>query len=208
MRVSEAVKRWADVLGKEIEIEGIAEISNSFSVIYEEEERIKREVGDSITPGILVHGDQLQTIVESLPKPISGLAGSEISYVVKVRVSGIVANTGYTFAPLKLGHIYEIEFNDEDAGLQRLTINTHLFDISFRITRSLRAAEIRNFKSYFTSFANLVELKKYLECGENLVLIKRVAETDIHRHVELLKQVDAYYELSKSPIEYGLWGMP
>lgn len=208
MRVSEAVKRWADVLGKEIEIEGIAEISNSFSVIYEEEERINRKVGDSLTPGILVHGNQLKTIVESLPKPIGSCAGSEISYVLKVRVSGIVANTGYSFAPLKLGHIYEIEFNDEYAGLQKLIINTHLVDISFKITRSLRAAEIRKFKSYFPSFVNLVELKKYLECGENIVLIKRVTEDDIHLHVRLLKQVDAYYEISESPIEYGFWGMP
>ena len=208
MRVSEAVKRWADVLGKEIEIEGIAEISNSFSVIYEEEERINRKVGDSLTPGILVYGNQLKTIAESLPKPISALGGSEISYLVKVQVSGIVTNTGYSFAPLKLGHIYEIEFNDEYTGLQKLTLNTHLVNISFKPTRTLRAAEIRKFKSYFPSFVNLVELKKYLECGENLFLIKRVTEDDIHRHVELLKQVDAYYELSESPIEYGFLGMP
>ena len=76
MRVSEAVKNWNTVLGKEIEVEGVAEISHSMSVIYED--RGKREIGDPIAPGILVHGDHLQTLVESLPNPLAAYAGSEI----------------------------------------------------------------------------------------------------------------------------------
>ena len=77
--------------------------------------------GDPITPGVLVHGNYLKTLVESLPNPLTAYVGSEILYVVKVKVVGIVANTGYTFAPLKFGHIYEVEFDDDYTGLQRLT---------------------------------------------------------------------------------------
>ena len=119
MRVSEAINEYNTVFGKEIEIEGIAEISFAMSVIYDS--RGKRGTGDPITPGVLVHGNYLKTLVESLPNPLTTYVGSEILYIVKVKVVGIVANTGYTFAPLKFGHIYEVEFDDDYTGLQRLT---------------------------------------------------------------------------------------
>ncbi|MFT5419357.1 MAG: hypothetical protein ACI9D5_000092, partial [Candidatus Endobugula sp.] len=104
MQVSEAIKKWSSVLGTEIEVEGVAEISHAMSVIYQE--RNKRELGDPIAPGILVHGNCLQALVESLPNSLAAYAGSEILYIVKVRILGIVSNTGHTFVPLKFGHIY------------------------------------------------------------------------------------------------------
>jgi hypothetical protein len=84
-------------------------------------------------------------LVESLPKPLAAYVGSEILYVVKVRVLGIVANTGHTFAPLKFGHIYEIEFDDEYAGIQKITVNVRLKEVAFKISRSLKARECNPF---------------------------------------------------------------
>lgn len=206
MRVSELVKKWGTVLGNEVEVEGVAEISQGMSVIYDN--RDKREVGDPILPGILVHGDQLEKLVRSLPNPLAIYAGSEILYVVKVRILGIVANTGHTFAPLKFGHIYEIEFNDEYAGIQRLTVNPRLMDIVFKVGRSLKAWEVKKFEYYFSSFENMLALKKYLESGDAIVLKSRVAEPEISKHMGFLEKIGVEFELSESPIENGFWGMP
>ncbi len=206
MRVSEVVKKWGEVLGKEVEVEGVAEISHSMSVIYED--RGKREIGDPIAPGILVHGDHLQNLVESLSKPLAVYAGSEILYVVKVRVRGIIANTGHTFAPLKFGHIYEIEFEDKHAGIQKISVNSRLKDMSFKIDRRLKAAEVKEFEGYFPSFGNMIELKKYLESGDSIVLVNRALEAELSEHMDFLKKIDVEYELNESPIENGFWGMP
>ena len=206
MRVSEAVKNWNTVLGKEIEVEGVAEISHSMSVIYED--RDKREIGDPITPGILVHGDHLQTLVELLPNPLAAYAGSEILYVVKVRILGIVANTGHTFAPLKFGHIYEIEFDDQYAGIQKVDLNVRLKDVAFKVSRSLKAKEVKGFEKYFPDFGNMIELKKYLESGDTIMLVNRVLETELSEYINFLRKIDVEYELKESSIENGFWGMP
>jgi len=206
MRVSEAVKNWNEVLGKEIEVEGVAEISNSLSVIYED--KGKRDISDPMIPGILVHGDHLQVLVESLPKPLAPYAGSEILYVVKVRIVGIVANTGYTFAPLKFGHIYEIEFNDNHTGIQKVIVNSRLKDITFRINRKLKATEVKEFEKYFHSFENMIELKKYLESGDTIVLVNRVIESELPEHLNFLKKFKVEHELNESPTDNGFWGMP
>lgn len=206
MRVSEAVKNWSTVLGQEVEIEGVAEISHTMSVIYQD--RDKREIGDLITPGVLIHGDQLETLVESLPNRLAAYAGSEILYVVKVRVLGIVANTGYSFAPLKFGHIYEIEFDDEYAGLQRLTVNARLKDIVFKINRSLEAQEVKKLTKYFPDVKKMIELKRHLESGAPIALVSRVLESEISEHINLLQSLNVEYEVNNSPIENGFWGMP
>lgn len=206
MRVAEAVDNWEMVIGTEIEIEGIAEISNSMSVIYES--RDKKGIGDLIKPSILVHGYQLEALVQRLPMPLAGYVGSEIRYVVKVRVLGIVANTGYSFAPLKFGHIYDIEFDDEHMGKQSLTVNLRLKNVVIKVNRALKAAEVKEFKKYFPEFDNMVELKKYLESGNSLVLLSRVLETDISKHLSFLKRLNIEFELNESAIENGLWGMP
>lgn len=206
MRVAEAVDNWEMVIGTEIEIEGIAEISNSMSVIYES--RDKKGIGDLIKPSIFVHGDQLEALVQRLPMPLAGYVGSEIRYVVKVRVLGIVANTGYSFAPLKFGHIYDIEFDDEHMGKQSLTVNLRLKNVVIKVNRALKAAEVKEFKKYFPEFDNMVELKKYLESGNSLVLLSRVLETDISKHLSFLKRLNIEFELNESAIENGLWGMP
>lgn len=208
MRVSDAVKKWADVLGTEIQIEGIAEISGYFSVIYDEEYRKKRNTGDLLPPGILIHGDYMRLAADSLPTPIDCYCGSEIHYVVKVRVIGIITNSGHSFAPLKFGHIYEIEFEDENAGLQKLTLNSRLVDISFRVNRTLLASEVKHFQNYFPESGNLVDLKKFLESGENIFLAKRVSENEVAHHLQYLKQIDVEYELRDSPIENGFLGLP
>ncbi|MDO5769727.1 MAG: hypothetical protein Q4P13_09500, partial [Psychrobacter sp.] len=206
MRVSEAIKKWGEVIGTEIEVTGIAEISDSLSVIYDSRDNVDRSA--PIIPGILVHGNQLANLVQSLPNHLAGYAGSEVLYVVKVRILGIVANTGYTFAPLKLGHIYEIEFDDACMGIQSLTVNDRLKDIVFKVDRSLKAKEVKEFENYFTDFGNRVELKRYLESGCPLVLIKRVLESELSEHEQFLKNLNFEYELQNSPIENGFFGMP
>lgn len=206
MRVSEAVKRWGKVLGTEIEIEGIAEISNSMSVIYEYKD--KREVGDPITLGILIHGNHLLNLVESLPKPPAAHAGSEILYVVKVRILGIVANTGHTFAPLKFGHIYEIEFNDNNTGIQKITVNMRLKDVTFKLNRKLKVSEVKEFEKYFPSFENLIKLKKHLESGDTMTLVNRVLENELTEYLRFLNRLNIKYEINNSPIENGFFGMP
>ena len=206
MRVIEAVKSWETVLGQEVIIEGVAEISNSMSVIYESID--KKSIGDPITPGILVHGKQLAALVKKLPKTIPCLAGSEISYVVNVRLSGIIANTGYTFAPLKFGYIYDIEFDDKYTGVQKLSVNPRLKDIIFRVDRGLQAKEVKAFRHYFSGFKNMVELKKFLESGTDIVLINRVLETELSEHIAFLEKMNIRYVLNESPIKYGYCGMP
>lgn len=206
MRVSEAVKNWSTVLGQEVEIEGVAEISHTMSVIYQD--RDKKEIGAPITPGVLIHGDQLKILVESLPNLPAAYVGSEVLYVVKVRVLGIVANTGYSFAPLKFGHIYEIEFDDEYAGLQRLAVNARLKDIVFKINRSLEAQEVKKLTKYFPDFKKMIELKRHLESGAPIALVSRVLESEISEHINLLQSLNIEYEVNNSPIENGFWGMP
>ncbi|WP_227430872.1 hypothetical protein [Psychrobacter sp. I-STPA6b] len=199
MRVIEAIEKWDIVIGTEIEVSGIAEISGCMSVIYDHIN--KKRISDPIMPGILVHGDQLATLVQSLPNPLPGKAGSEILYIVKVRILGIVANTGYTFAPLKFGHIYKIEFDDEYIGLQSLIVNERLKDIVFTIDRKLTTQEVKRFKYYFPTFINMVELKKHLESGQSLVLVSRVLESELLEHVQFLERLDIKFELNDSPIE-------
>jgi hypothetical protein len=206
MQVSEAIKKWSSVLGTEIEVEGVAEISHAMSVIYEE--RNKREIGELITPGILIHGNCLQALVESLPNSLAAYAGSEILYVVKVRILGIVANTGHTFAPLRFGHIYEVEFDDEYAGLQKLVVNDRLKDVVFKVGRSLKASEVKEFEKYFDSFGNMIELKKYLESGDEVVLVSRILENETTDYIDFLKRINVEFWLNQSPIESGFWGMP
>ncbi len=206
MRVAEAVDNWETVLGTEIEVEGIAEISHSMSIIYES--RDKKNIGELIKPGILVHGDQLEILVQRLPLTIAGLCGSEITYLVKVRILGIVANTGRSFAPLKFGHIYEIEFDDGDTGKQSLIVNYRLKNVVFKTDRSLKATEVREFRKYFLEFENMVELKRHLESGNYLVLLRRVLEADISEHICFLKRIDVEFALENSPIENGFWGIP
>lgn len=206
MRVSEAIKKWGEVIGTEIEVTGIAEISDSLSVIYDSRDNVDRSA--PIIPGILVHGNQLANLVQSLPNHLAGYAGSEVLYVVKVRILGIVANTGYAFAPLKFGHIYEIEFDDDNVGKQSLVVNARLKDIVFRVNRKLKANEVKEFVRYFPDMGNLVELKRYLESDCSLVLIKRVLETGLSEHLEFLRNLDIEYELKDSPIENGFFGMP
>jgi hypothetical protein len=184
----------------------VAEISHAMSVIYEE--RNKRELGDPIAPGILVHGNCLQALVESLPNSLAAYAGSEILYIVKVRILGIVSNTGHTFVPLKFGNIYEIEFEDEYAGLQKLVVNDRLKDIVFKVNRSLKANEVKEFEKYFDNFENMIELKKYLESGDEIVLVSRVLENETSGYTDFLKKIDVKFRLSESPIESGFWGMP
>ncbi len=206
MRVSEAIKNWSEVLGKEIEVQGVAEISHRMSVIYED--RDKKEIGNPMMPGILVHGGTLRSLAESLPIRLAACAGSEVLYIVKVRVLGIVANTGYRFAPLKFGHIYEIEFDDERAGTQLLKVNAHLKDIVLKIKRSLNAKEVKEFERYFPSFGNMIKLKKYLESGQDIVLASRVIEPELSEYIGFLEKLNVEYRLDESPIENGLWGMP
>ena len=206
MRVAEAIEKWDIVIGTEIEVSGIAEISGCISVIYDHIN--KKRISDPIMPGILVHGDQLATLAQSLPNPLLSYTGSEVLHIVQVRILGIVANTGYTFAPLRFGHIYEIEFDDEYTGMQSMIVNERLKDIVFTIDRKLTTQEIKRFKYYFPTFINMVELKKYLESGQSLVLASRVLESELVEHVQFLERIDIKFELYDSPVENGFWGMP
>jgi len=202
MRVLEAITRWRHIRGCEITVEGVVQISSSMSVIYDGLD--ERKTADPIIPGILVHGDQLLKLVQSLPNPLAGYGGSEIIYVTKVRVVGIVANTGHAFAPLKFGHIYDIEFDDKCAGKQSVKVNARLKGIVFSINRTLTALEVKEFLRYFPSFENMVELKKYIESGNSLELVRRVPETQISQHTAFLERLAIEY----SPIENGLYGLP
>lgn len=152
-----------------IEIEGVAEISSSFSVIYDNRDQSERV--DLIKPVILVHGEQLAKLVQRLPKPSSIYAGSEILCVLKVRVLGIVANTVHSFAPLKFKYIYEIEFDDKYLGVQNLKVNDYFNDILFKVKRSLTIQEVDKFKHYFPHFKNQYKLKQFLESEYSVVLV-------------------------------------
>ena len=134
MRVSEAIGAGRTVLGKEIEIEGVAEVTGSFSVIYDEVDVSARSYGNPVGPAVLVHGDCLYRAILSLPEPLPALGGTEVGYFVKVRVLGISTFTGRAFAPMQFGHIYEIEVFDSTVGTQKLVLNPHLIDIYFRQT--------------------------------------------------------------------------
>ena len=206
MRVIEAVKQWETVMGREVEIEGVAEIAQALSVIYEV--RRQGKMGDPITPGILIHGDYFKQLVESLPVGLSAYGGSEIQYIVEVRIHGILANTGHTFAPLKFGHIYEVEFRDEHAGVQTVVVNSRLKEVVFRLNRNLKASEVKKLEPYFDAFENLIALKKYLESGAEITLIRRVPETDLSPYLKLLRDIDAIIETRYSPIGNVLDGKP
>ena len=206
MRVIEALRNWDTVIGTEIEIEGIAEVSHSLSIIYEDPRESRRS--EPVQPGILVHGDCLEKLISSLPKPVTINVGSEILYVINVKVRGIVANSGYRFAPIKIGYIYEIEFGDECSGLQKLIVNPRLKDVVFRIHRTLKAGEVRDFETYFPEFENRVELKKYLECGKDISLGCRILETEVREYTNFLDKMGIEYQLCDSPIENGFSGLP
>ena len=54
----------------------------------------------------------------------------------------------------------------------------------------------------------MIELKKYLESGDAIVLVNRVLETDLSEYINFLRKIDVEYELKESSIENGFWGMP
>ena len=54
----------------------------------------------------------------------------------------------------------------------------------------------------------MVELKKYLESGQSLMLVSRVLKSELVEHVQFLERLDIKFELNDSPIENGFWGMP
>ena len=89
-----------------------------------------------------------------------------------------------------------------------LPVNARLKDILFTIKRSLKAKEVKEFKRYYPSIGNMIELKKYLECGDSLILTSRIIVTEVSEHTDFLEKFDIKYELKDSPIENGLLGMP
>ena len=203
MRVAEAVDNWETVLGTEIEVEVIAEISHSMSVIYES--RDKKNIGDCTKPGILVHGDQLETLVQRLPKPLYPYAGSEILYIVKVRVLGIVSNTGYLFAPLKFKYIYEVEFDDKYMGVQSVKVNDYFHDIVFKVKRNLTVQEVEKFRSYFPNFENTNELKNFLESEYSVVLVSKILESEFSKYTAFLEEMNLEFEIQKWPVRKDWW---
>lgn len=79
----------------------------------------------------------------------------------------------------------------------------HLKDIVFRTTRKLSAVEVRQFEHYFETHANLVQLKKYLESGHEIALVRRTREDKLGKHIELLHLIDAHYRVVDSDFGEG-----
>ncbi|MCP4163412.1 MAG: hypothetical protein GY760_25420 [Deltaproteobacteria bacterium] len=205
MKVVEAIRNRRKLYDTEIELIGEAHISDSMTVIYD-----KQIIGsdDCIYPGVLVHGDYLANKIGSLPIQIPALAGTEILYVVDIKINGIVTHTGQKFAPLKFRHIYEIVVVFEKMAPQTLKLNDYLKDIDITISNNLKAQEVKRLQKYFDGFDNMIELKKYLENGELVRLISRVPESHISEHVNLMEKLKIEYNISDSPIDKGSSGLP
>lgn len=92
------------------------------------------------------------------------------------------------------------ELPDEPADLD----NPIPKDILFQITRKLTAREVRQFESYFPSNTNLVQLKKHLESGNELTLVRWKREDNLGEHLALLDRIDARYRVINSNFGLGL----
>ena len=92
------------------------------------------------------------------------------------------------------------ELPDEPADLDNLILK----DILFQITRKLTAREVRQFESYFPSNTNLVQLKKHLESGNELSIVRRQREDKLGKHLALLDLIDARYGVVDSNFGLGL----
>ncbi|MCG8315266.1 MAG: hypothetical protein MI976_18805 [Pseudomonadales bacterium] len=205
MRVLEAIRNPKEVRGKEVEISGIAHVSNDLSMIYDAEECREQ---DATYPGILYRGDSLFGAIQEMENPPAILVGSCISYMIDVKIRGIIGAMGYKFAPLIFGHLYSVSIQNEFGDYELFTINEYLLDLYFRVDRNLTANETRMFSSYFSGYSNMVELKKMLECGDRTRLVSRVSESEMKTHIEFLSKLNIEYSTSRSPIEGAVYGLP
>ena len=101
-----------------------------------------------------------------------------------------------------LGYFSEqlFELPDEPADLDSVGLK----DILLRTTRKLTAREVRRFEAYFPTYTNLVQLKKYLESGSEITLVRWKREDKLGEHLELLDLVDAQYRVVNSNVGLGL----
>ena len=86
------------------------------------------------------------------------------------------------------------ELPDEPADLNHLDLK----DILLRTTRKLTAHEVRRFESYFPTHTNLIQLKKHLESGNEITLVRWKREDKLCEHLELLDLIDAQYRVVNS----------
>ena len=86
------------------------------------------------------------------------------------------------------------ELPDEPADLNHLDLK----DILLRTTRKLTAHEVRQFESYFPTHTNLIQLKKHLESGNEITLVRWKREDKLGEYLELLDLIDAQYRVVNS----------
>lgn len=78
-----------------------------------------------------------------------------------------------------------------------------LKDLFFRTTRKLRADEVRKFVPYFETSFTLVQLKRHLDSGDEIALVRRIRENKLGEHLELLKLIAADYRVVDSDFGKG-----
>ena len=106
----------------EVVAEGVAVVSAKFTLIT------NGRPGPS--PCLLAHGDEVERLARTLPKPLRRATATEVSYVCPVKILGIMKPTPYyPIMPLTLTRIYSIIFDDPQHGGQRVEVNERLFDV-------------------------------------------------------------------------------
>lgn len=116
--------------------------------------------------------------------------------MVDVRIVGVVTHTGYQLAPLKFAQIYTVDVTTEQS-IERVILSSPLVNISFELTRSLTAAEVKLLAHYFPDYPNLLALKHTLEHGQAMMLVERVEQAELQRHLQVLEHIDATYVVSE-----------
>lgn len=199
MQISELMQQYPEILGKKVEIEGVAEVSNTFSLIYDKADRDHQRPR---APVVLIHGQTLLQVIESLNSPPPIMVGSEVLFVVDVRIVGVVTHTGYQFAPLKFAQIYTVDVTT-GRSVEHVMLDSPLVDISFELTRSLTATEVTWLASYFPDYPNLLALKHALENGQSIRLVERVEQAELQRHLQVLERIEAKYVVHESAVYEG-----